>query len=639
MGWSCPSRLSWSLAGAGQLGEKKDLFACLVDLLDAIVFVTEASGRMIWANQALERKTGFRARDFWFENRDNPFLHPDDQARVASAIAAFVASDAEVSDPIENRFIDKWGRARTYRSTVRKIEWEGASAFMYVVHDIGVPPEREEESYQRIVEAANDGILKLSAAGRAHFANARFHEIVGLDAVQLSKLSFFDIVAPAAEATTRARFERVARHGERATFGSELLDASGELRSVEISASRLTEGEDAGLVLALVRDVSEARRIEEGLREAQKLESLGVFASGIAHDFNNVLTSILASASLALGHATAGTRLAEVISDLKNAGERGRSLTTALLSYVGRVPTRTEELDLRDVVRDNERLLQSLIGPRVTLEGVPSATPIIVRGDGGQIAQVLLNLVTNGAEAITGDGKVTVQTLVAPAREGDWFPAAPANGMYATLRVCDTGSGIPLSIRRRMFDPFFSTKKPGRGLGLAVLLGIVRSHGGAVCVQPTLNGTCFDVIFPPPASTGAPIPRRATAAPAPLSARGACVLVVDDDDTLRKLGKWILEDVGVEAIVAEDGRQALAIFEADPQRFDAVVMDQAMPDLLGDEVVARMRVVRPELRVVFTSGLLSDAIEQDPRSVRLPKPYTAEELQGAVLTVLERRET
>jgi PAS domain S-box-containing protein len=624
------------------VGDPNDLFAALVDVLDTMVFVTETNGRMIWANPALERRTGFRAEDFWFENRDNPFLHPDDQMRVASFVGAFAASDADVSAPIENRFIDKWGRVQTYRSTVRKVEWQGARALMFVVQDVAPPaPKRDEESYQHIVESANDGIIKVSAAGRVHFANARLHEMVGLDAVQLSKRGFFDVVEPAVEAVTRANIESVAQRGERATFGSQLLDAAGDTHAVDISASRLSEGDDAGLVLALVRDVSETRRIEEGLREAQKLESLGVFASGIAHDFNNVLTSILSSASLALGHAQPDTRLSEVLGDLKSAGERGRALTTALLAYVGRVPARTETIDLRPVVRENERLLQSLIGNRISLQIVTGPTPVLVRGDAGQIAQVLLNLVTNGAEAIAGDGKVNVQTFVGAAGTGEWFPAAPSSGTYAILRVCDTGAGIPLLMRRRIFDPFFSTKKPGRGLGLAVLVGIVRSHGGAVRVEPTLSGgTCFDVVFPCAPSVGPSTSRPDLPARAPAtSVKGGCVLVVDDDAALRKLGKWILEDAGLEAVVAEDGRRALAIFEADPKRFGAVVMDQGMPDLLGGAVVARMRGVRADLPVVYTSGLPSIALDTSDFSFVLAKPYTAEELQDAVLTALERRGT
>jgi CheY-like chemotaxis protein len=231
-----------------------------------------------------------------------------------------------------------------------------------------------------------------------------------------------------------------------------------------------------------------------------------------------------------------------------------------------------------------------------------------------------------------------VQTLVGPAGVGEWFPAAPASGTYAVLRVCDTGSGVPLPVRRRIFDPFFSTKKPGRGLGLAVLVGIVRSHGGAVRVEPTLSGgTCFDVVFPCAADAVATAPMPVAPIRAPASAKGACVLVVDDDAALRKLGKWILEDVGLEAVVAEDGRRALAIFEADPRRFDAIVMDQAMPDLLGDSVVARMRGVRADLPVVYTSGLPNVAVGKNDFSFVLAKPYTAEELQDAVLTVLERR--
>ncbi len=613
----------------------------LAEAIDVLVFVTEPTGRMLWTNAAFVRQTGFRAEDFWFENPENPFIHPEDLGHVGAALAAFVASDAERSEPITNRFFDKWGGVHTYRSVVTKIRWEGKASLLICTRQADPAESRAgliDESYRQIVEGANDGIVKVSRDGQFHFSNAKFRELVGLDPVALKKTSLFALVVDELRELASASIHAVADGGGCITFESRLVHASEEPRWVSVNASKLTEGGNAGLVLALVRDVSESRRMEEGLRQAQKLESLGVLAGGVAHDFNNLATVIFANAGLAVKLAPQGTRLAEILRDLHDAGRRAGDLSRSLLAYLGQAPTRREPVNLSELLRGDARLLRSLIDKTLMLGLDPGPAGIVVRGDASQISQVLLNLVINGAEAIGdggGDLDVTVREVALhPGDTSDWAPAAPRPGRYGAIRVRDTGKGMSSAVRARIFDPFYSTKSIGRGLGLSVLLGVVRSHGGAVRIESELGaGSTFEVLFPldTTLTASASVPNVPRATPSP----GGCLLFVDDEPSLRNLGKAILEEIGFEVLVAADAHAALEIFDADADRFRVAVVDHRMPGMRGDVLLERLRRKRPDLPAVHTSGFVDQERRPVPeRTLFLPKPYAAEDLQQAVLRVL-----
>jgi PAS domain S-box-containing protein len=618
-------------------------FLALAEALDFAVFIAEPAGPMLWVNSAFVRMTGFTAEDFRFASPDNPFIHPDDVAYIARFLAEFVASDAARSEPVYNRFFDKWGGMQRYRSVVSKVRYEGRPALLYVTSvDGSATPGAEvyEESYRRIVESANDAILKVSRDGRVHFANAQFRELVGLDSVELGKTGLYDVVSAEAREKTRARIAAVADAGERATFESRLAHRTLEPRTVQISASRLTGGADAGLVLALLRDVSEGRRIEEGLRQAQKLESLGSLAGGIAHDFNNIATAIVGNATVADRLAPTGSKLAEVIGDLMDAGRRAATLSRSLLAYLGQTPTRAAPVDLGRLVRDDQRLLRSVIDKRITLRVDPDPEPIIVSGDASQISQVLLNLVVNGAEAADGPDRGEVEVRVGRTQivQGDssrWVPTAPPPGRYGVLRVRDSGAGMTDALRSRIFDPFFSTKATGRGLGLSVLLGIVRRHGGAVRIDSKPGaGSSFEVLFPESAMTPAE-PESVEIAP-PTAEAGARLLFVDDEPSLRKLGKLMLEGAGYEVVLASDAETALACFSPDPASFQAAIVDHTMPGTLGDVLLERLRELQPDLPAIYTSGFMDLAggkLTSD-RTIFLPKPYTEHALQQAVSSAL-----
>lgn len=627
-------------------GEADGRWGALADAVDALVFITEPSGRMVWANRELERRTGFRVEDFWFENRDNPFIHPDDAGRVGAEIAAFLASDRSVSDEIENRFFDKGGSIRSYRSTVSKVTWKGAPALQFVVREPrggSAPDVDHEASYRQIVESASDGILKLSSEGRVAYANRRFREMVAIDAVELARRSFVGCVVPAERADVRRHLADVARDGQPVAFECELGTNGDGGCHVSVALTRLTGTASDGLVLALVRDVTEQRRIEAGLRESEKLESLGVLAAGVAHDFNNVVTAILVSAGIAARLVDVGTKLEKVVGEIRGNAQRAAEVTSALLSYVGKSSRRHDVVDLRGIVRDAVPLLRGVVAKNVAFNVAEGPVAAVVLGDSSQLSRVVVNLVMNAAEAAEGRGAVSiaVRTTDILRTEGRWFPACPHEpGPWASFVVTDEGTGIDPGVLDRIFDPFFTTKATGRGLGLSALLGIVRSHGGGIRVESEVGvRTTFEVVLPlapargtsAHASTPAPPSAVAPSAPDP----GGTILLVDDEPSLRKLGQWILEDAGYDVVAAEGAEAALAAFETSPARFRGAVIDYGLPGVRGDELLVRLRATRPDFPAILTSGYCERDVPRDLAHVFLPKPYGGEQLQDAVRNLLD----
>lgn len=629
--------------GEGALAEQRWL--ALAESIDAIVFVTEPGGRMTWANRQLERQTGFRAEDFWFENTENPFLHPDDAARVGAEIGAFLASGMEVSDDILNRFVDKWGSIRSYRSTVSRITWKGAPALLFVVREVSAaesPEAAREAGYRLIVESASDGILKLAADGRVAFSNRCFQELVGLDAVELGRRGFLECVAPAQRAEVAEKIASVARGGAGSSCECELVTRDGGVRYVSIGLTRVAETPSEHLVLAMVRDVTEARRIEAGLRESEKLESLGVLAAGVAHDFNNVVTAILVSAEIAARLVSPGTKLAEAVGEIQGNAQRAAEVTSALLTYVGKTSRRHDHVDLRTVVRDAVPLLRGVVAKEVSLDVSDGEVPAVVVGDAPQLARVLVNLVMNAAEASAGGRggvRIAVRRLEDARADGRWFPCPPGPGPHASLLVEDRGSGIQPALLDRIFDPFFTTKVAGRGLGLSALLGIVKSHGGVIRVESEPGErTTFEVVLPLAASQSTTEePAQATATRASRPETEGTILFVDDEPSLRKLGVWLLEEVGFEVVVAENAAAANAAFEAEPDRFRGAVIDYGLPGVRGDALLARLRERRPDLPAILTSGYVKGVVPRELPHVFLEKPYGGEELQEAVRAMVARK--
>ena len=372
------------------------------------------------------------------------------------------------------------------------------------------------------------------------------------------------------------------------------------------------------------------RALERKLLEAAKLESLGVLAGGVAHDFNNILTGMLASAD-SLASALAGDAgLAAHAQDVVTACRRAAAICNQLLAYSGRGQFALVDTDLSWLVADTERLIRLSLGKSVRLVLDLARGLIPVHVDRAQIQQVIMNLVINGSEAITvGPGTITVRTSCIAAHR-----AVPRGSLWVALDVQDDGTGISPENLARIFDPFFTTKFKGRGLGLAAVQGIVNGHGGTLDVSSEVGrGTRFRMLLPAvgpveePAGAGHGGPDLRT----PLA---GTILLVDDEAPVRRAVRRILVQLGLVVVDAGDGVEAVALFAAEPTRFDLVLLDLTMPGMDGSEALTHLARIRPDVRVVLTSGYSESEATADfvgrGLAAFLKKPFD----QGELITVV-----
>lgn len=509
-----------------------------------------------------------------------------------------------------------------------------------------------ERQFRLIFESAPDGILTVDATGSIVHANERVHQIFGYPPGVLLGQPLEQLLPESMREAHRGH--RVARESRpevramgmdrdfsaRKRDGTEFRVEVG-LSPVEIGGRRLT--------LAFVTDVTqrkeaEARRlrIEAKMIETAKLESLGVLAGGIAHDFNNLLTGILGSASLAgleLDRIGDHPSLRQGIRLIEEAAQRAGDLCKQLLAYSGKGKFVVESLNLSLLVEQTIELIKTSVGRHVELEfRLDRDVPTVVM-DATQIRQVVMNLVINASEAI-GDraGRIRVSTGVravdAETLRSAFGALGAGEGSYVFLEVSDSGCGIAPEDTAKIFEPFYTTKFTGRGLGLSAVVGIIRGHRGAIRVNSQVGqGTIFEVLLPPSGRSLEPASTAPPSAPAPWKASGV-VLVVDDERAVRLAAGRMLETIGFEVVVAMDGVEAVEIFERDPGRFAVVLLDLTMPRRNGEETFAELRRIRPDIRVVLMSGFNQDEATSrfvaDDLAGFVAKPFTAAVLSGAL---------
>ena len=391
------------------------------------------------------------------------------------------------------------------------------------------------------------------------------------------------------------------------------------------------------------RAEEERRKLELSVLQAQKLESLGVLAGGIAHDFNNLLTTILGNADLVRSELAPTHPARALLDDIDRASRHAADLCRQLLAYSGKGRFVIQAVSLNDLVSEMEQLLSVSTSKKAVLTRSFAADLPSVMADATQLRQVVMNLITNASEAI-GDreGAIALRTGAIMC-DSDYFSDAigdleqHAPGRYVFLEVADTGVGMEAETLVRIFDPFFSTKFAGRGLGLAAVLGIVRGHKGALKVssQPG-QGTTFRILLP---AENAVLERRATVNGSPREFRGhGLVLVADDEAGVRSLARNILERAGFNVITAANGREALDLYRSHGREIRMVLLDMTMPQLDGEACLLALRELDPSAKIVLCSGYA----EQDvlARFVGkglagfLQKPYRAADLLGKIQDIL-----
>jgi len=399
-----------------------------------------------------------------------------------------------------------------------------------------------------------------------------------------------------------------------------------------------------------IQDITERKRaemerskLEQQMQHAQKLESLGVLAGGIAHDFNNILLVILGHAELALMRLNPASPARENLHKIEQSAQRAAELARQMLAYSGKGKFVVEAIDLGDLVTEMTHMLEVSISKKAVLRFNLAADLPPVEADSTQMRQVLMNLVINASEAI-GD-KSGVIAITTGAMQCDrnylnstWLDEELSDGLYIFVEVADTGCGMDRETLARLFDPFFTTKFTGRGLGMAAVLGIVRGHNGAIkAYSEQGKGTTFKMLLP--AAPGHAGELRRNVAEQQLWHGSGTILLVDDEETIRALGREMLEVLGFTVLTACDGRQALEVFREHGEEIEVVILDLTMPNMDGEQTFRELRLLRTDLRVIMSSGYNEHEVSQRFLGKRMTgfiqKPYKLDALSAILRQVLE----
>jgi PAS domain S-box-containing protein len=510
---------------------------------------------------------------------------------------------------------------------------------------------RESEARQRIAAELGSDLsfgFRVGRGERLHegWISDAFPRLTGYSMQDLARIGWVGVVHADDRASARSQFVEIAAERSR-ELEFRIVTKDGSVRRVH---GRLRVWRETGgdlRVVGAARDVTDARRAEEERRqlelqvlEAQRLESLAVLAGGVAHDFNNLLMVILGNSRVALAETPPEAPISTRLLRIRAAAEQGARLTEQMLAYSGKSSLALKPLDLSQLVEEMADLLHASVSERCRLELEPSPRAP-VEGDPTQLQQVVLNLVTNASEALPQDGG-TVRVCTG----FSWIGAeelasyvgteAAAAGRYSFVEVRDDGVGMDAATQARVFEPFFSTKFSGRGLGLAAVLGIVRAHRGVMHVQSWPGaGTTLRVCIPE--ARDALAHPNGTAAAAP-ERRRATLLVVDDDESVLELAQLVLEAAGHRVITAAGGRDGIERYRAHAREIDVVLLDLGMPDADGEEVLRELQRLRPDVRVIIATGYAAGQASERVRARGVTgfvrKPYEPEALLDQVARAL-----
>jgi PAS domain S-box-containing protein len=476
--------------------------------------------------------------------------------------------------------------------------------------------QESEARYRSVVTSLPDAVVLRGSDGRVLTCNDAAVKLFG-QRTQGDILGHVEMLAPGCRVETEAGrpavaeelpSRRVLRTGAPVTEELyQVCRADGTRTWLLVSAQPvLARGGAVAGSVTLYKDVTERRRLEEELRQAQRLESIGRLAGGLAHDFNNLLTAMLGSLEL-LGDVCPPSA-SEDLETIRHGANRARELTAQLLAFARKQAISLEVVDVGALVQKVERLLQRLVGPSVELT-ISVQQGARVRADAAQLEQVLVNLVANARDAMPDGGRIDVRVATA---------LRPDQSQWAFLEVEDRGVGIAPEVLRHIFEPFFSTKVNGTGLGLASSYGVVKQHGGDIDVQSAQGkGTLVRVCLP---CVPEPVSPAVNVAEVP-SGRG-CVLLVDDDENVRTTTARLLHRMGYQVLVAADGAAALELARRHMGKIDVLLCDVAMPGRSGPEVARDVLEVSPEIRVLFISGYPQGAEGALAHHAFLQKPYT-----------------
>ena len=592
---------------------------------------------IVHANPALARLLGWPSAEALVGEDPRQFVAPEDRELIASRIRE-VGTPPYSTRPATMRYLARDGGIRWVETRGLCVAVGDTALVTVIVRDLSERRtaeealRRSEERFAKFfhVNPASSTVTRLSDDTFVD-VNERFCQLVGFSRDQIIGRTGVSLgLWP--DPTQRARIAEALRTTGRAhDVDVRLRKKSGEPIDVRMSLETFTIG-GVECVFALSYDVTGQKRLEEQLRQSQKMEAIGRLAGGIAHDFNNLLTAINGYSQILTAELSGGTRAHDAAAHIQRSAKRAAGLTEQLLVFTRQRPQRERVVALNDMVRATSSMLGRLIGEDVELVLELGDDAGCVRADPTQLEQVLLNLVVNARDAMPDGGRLRIETAAAAHKDG-------RAGVRLSSR--DNGCGIAPEVRPHIFEPFFTTKEVGKGtgLGLSIVYGVVTQAGGTISVESAPGqGAAFHIWLPrvdAPGSEEAPPP-----APGARAKRGGeTILLVEDDDDVRDFVQFVLTQAGYRVLTAADGERGLALLAAHAGEVHLLLSDIVMPEMSGSEVAARAQALRPSVKVLHMSGYpggrLMDHAGLPPDATFLQKPFSVETLTQAVRALLD----
>ncbi len=510
--------------------------------------------------------------------------------------------------------------------------------------------ERSEKRFRAMIEHSADAmLLTRPASSGIVYVSPTFERLTGYRLDDVRGSQYLSLIHPDHHAASvRQREETLRLPGKVVVQEVRIRHKDGSWRWVENTISNLLHEPGIRSVVMNLRDITERKladaervRLEQRLRQAEKMEAVGRLAGGIAHDFNNILGGILGYAEMLVESTPEGTAERRYARNVLTAATRASSLVEQILSYSRSQRGKRVPVEIDRIIAETLELVRGSLGASIRLEVRLPAAPLYVVGDPTQLHQIMMNLCTNAIHAMPGGGTLRVSLEPVDVEADRVFQHTTLHpGRYARLVVEDTGSGMDPATLQRLFEPFFTTKEVGKGtgLGLSLVYGIVTDSAGAIDVTSTQGkGSCFAIFLP---QVESPVVAGDDAEPPVVRGKGERVLVVDDEEALMAVTSETLKRLGYEPAAFPDGARALAEFESQPERFDVVITDEVMPGLTGTEFASSVRRRRRDLPIVLVSGYIGPMMSERALAAGvdaiLKKPVQSRELAAALARVLKR---
>ncbi len=628
------------------LRESEEKYRHLVQNANSIIMRADPKGNITFFNEFAQQFFGYDEEQILGSHMVGTIVPEyDSTGRNMAAMLKDLLENPDQYGVNENECMRRNGERVWISWTNRPVlQDHGVTEILRIGHDI-TERKRQEGALRlqaQIIDQIHDSVISTDLDGYVTSWNKGAERLYGYrpDEVMGKHIS---IVYP------DDQYEIMRKHVlkplfERGSHEIELRNAKKSKDEFYVHQSLSLRYDSLGKVIGIIgchSDITEHKRLEEQLRQSQKMEAIGQLAGGIAHDFNNILTAIIGYGNLLQLRLGENHQLRAYVEQILTSSERAANLTQSLLAFGRKQVIDPRQVELNQIVRSVERLLSRLIGEDIEVKIELAHGDLMVLADVAQIEQVLMNLATNARDAMPEGGKLTIRTGILDL-DNKFIKAHGYGkaGRYAIISVEDTGMGMSEKTRDRVFEPFFTTKEVGKGtgLGLSIVYGIVKQHNGYVNVRSAPGkGSIFTIYLP----TVKVLNKEASAAPyQPLIGGSETILVAEDDSEVRKLTKNLLEEFGYSIIEAKDGEDAILKFMKNRKRVDLVILDVVMPKRNGKEVYEEIKKHVPDVKALFTSGYTADVIHNkgvlDAELDFISKPVSPKELLKRVREIIDR---